>query len=150
LTFFACSAQDASVGQLRQRPDVNRALELVRSREPAAIERQVAICQTPAPPFQESKRAEVYRRLFGELGLRNVRIDAEGNVLGERPGRQVRPRLVVSAHLDTVFPGDADLRVPRGGSILKRPGIGDDCRGLAVLTAIVEALNRANLQTEGS
>jgi acetylornithine deacetylase/succinyl-diaminopimelate desuccinylase-like protein len=148
LTFFACSAQDASVGQLRQRPDVNRALELVRSREPAAIERQVAICQTPAPPFQESKRAEVYRRLFVELGLRNVRIEAEGNVLGERPGRQVRPRLVVSAHLDTVIPGDADLRVPRGGSILKRPGIGDDCRGLAVLTAIVEALNRANLQTK--
>jgi acetylornithine deacetylase/succinyl-diaminopimelate desuccinylase-like protein len=149
LTFFACSAQDASVGQLRQRPDVNRALELVRSREPAAIERQVAICQTPAPPFQESKRAEVYRRLFGELGLRNVRIDAEGNVLGERPGRQVRPRLVVSAHLDTVFPDDVDVRVTWEGSILKGPGIGDDCRGLAVLTAIVEALNQANLQTEG-
>jgi hypothetical protein len=86
LTFFACSAQDASVGQLRQRPDVNRALELVRSREPAAIERQVAICQTPAPPFQESKRAEVYRRLFVELGLRNVRIDAWATSLGKGRG----------------------------------------------------------------
>ena len=142
-------AQASAVESLRQRPDVGRALELIRAHEPATIEQQIAICQTPAPPFQESKRAEVYRQLFARLGLQNVRLDAEGNVLGERPGRRARPHLVVSAHLDTVFPPDADVRVTREGSVLKGPGIGDDCRGLAVLAAVVEALGKANVQTEG-
>jgi acetylornithine deacetylase/succinyl-diaminopimelate desuccinylase-like protein len=55
----------------------------------------------------------------------------------------------MSAHLDTVFPEDVDVRVTREGPILKGPGIGDDCRGLAVLIAIIETLNQANLQTAG-
>ena len=40
-----------------------------------------------APPFKEGNRAEVYAAMFRDAGLKNVRIDAEGNVLGERPWR---------------------------------------------------------------
>ena len=55
-----------------------------------------------------------------------------------------------SAHLDTVFPEETDVRVTREGSILKGPGIGDDCRGLAVVLAVIRALNQANVQTNGT
>ena len=87
---------------------------------------------------------------FESVGLTNVRIDREGNVLGERRGRAARPHLVFSAHLDTVFPEDTDVKVVRDGRVLKGPGIGDDCRGLAVLLAVVRALNSANVTTPGT
>ena len=54
--------------------------------------------------------------MFRELGLQNVRIDKEGNVLGDRPGAQPRPRLVFTAHLDTVFPEGTDVKVKREGN----------------------------------
>jgi tripeptide aminopeptidase len=79
-----------------------------------------------------------------------VRIDGEGNVLGERRGRAARPHLVFSAHLDTVFPEETNVKVTREGPVLKGPGIGDDCRGLAVLLAVVRALDSANVTTPGT
>ena len=61
-----------------------------------------------------------------------------------------RPRVVIAAHLDTVFPEGTKLTVRRNGAVLHGPGIGDDSRGLAVLVAIARALNQANVQTPGS
>lgn len=129
---------------------VKTALEAIRAAEPQTIEDQVRLCEVEAPPFKEAKRADVYARMFREAGLQNVRIDKEGNVLGDRPGLQPRPRLVLSAHLDTVFPEGTDVRVKRDGGILRGPGIGDDCRGLAVVLAVVRTMNQAKLQTPGT
>ena len=129
---------------------VKTALDWIKNAEPQTIEEQVRICEVEAPPFKEAKRAEVYARLFREAGLQNVRIDKEGNVLGDRPGAQPRPRLVFSAHLDTVFPEGTDVKVKRDGNILRAPGIGDDCRGLAVVLAVVRALNQSKIQTAGT
>ncbi|MDO8679787.1 MAG: M20/M25/M40 family metallo-hydrolase [Acidobacteriota bacterium] len=129
---------------------VKAAVDTIRAAEPQTIENQIRICEVEAPPFKEAKRAEMYARMFREAGLQNVRIDKEGNVLGDRPGAQPRPRLVFTAHLDTVFPEGTDVRVKRDGAILRGPGIGDDCRGLAVLLAVVHAMNQAKVQTPGS
>ena len=129
---------------------VKAALEMIRAAEPQTIEDQVRLCEIEAPPFKEQKRAEVYARMFRDAGLQNVRIDKEGNVLGDRPGTQPRPRLVFSAHLDTVFPEGTDVKVKRDGNILRGPGIGDDCRGLAVVLAVIRAMNQAKLQTVGT
>jgi len=128
---------------------VKAAVEAIRAAEAQTIEDQVRICEVEAPPFKEAKRAEVYARMFREAGLQNVRIDKEGNVLGDRPGSQPRPRLVFSAHLDTVFPEGTDVGVKRDGAILRGPGIGDDCRGLAVVLAVIRAMNQAKVQTPG-
>lgn len=136
--------------RLLKRPDVRAAVDAARAGEADTIAEQIAICEVEAPPFKEQARAEVYAQKFRELGLRNVRIDAEGNVLGERPGTAPRPHLVFSAHLDTVFPEGTDVRVKRDGAMLAGPGIGDDCRGLAVVLAVVRALNAANVQTAGT
>jgi acetylornithine deacetylase/succinyl-diaminopimelate desuccinylase-like protein len=89
------------------------------------------------------------KAVFEKLGLENVRTDEVGNVLGERPGRAARPHLVFSAHLDTVFPEGTDVRVKRDGTRFRGPGIGDDCRGLAVLVGVIRALDDGKVETPG-
>jgi acetylornithine deacetylase/succinyl-diaminopimelate desuccinylase-like protein len=56
----------------------------------------------------------------------------------------------VAAHLDTVFPEETNVRVTRRGTRLEGPGIGDNCRGLAVLIAIVRSMNQATIRTAGT
>jgi tripeptide aminopeptidase len=85
---------------------------------------QVGLCEIPAPPFAEQERAQAFRAALERLGLRNVRIDAVGNVLGERSGRQSRPHVVMSAHLDTVFPEGTNVKTTRSGATIAGPGIG--------------------------
>ena len=134
------------VGLVRE-VSVRRALDIVQRSEPDTIREQIRLCEVPAPPFGEAARAAVYAQAMRDAGLARVRIDSEGNVLGERPGRSAVPHLVLSAHLDTVFPAEVPVRVTRDGSRLHGPGIGDDCRGLAVVLAVARALNAAGVQT---
>jgi acetylornithine deacetylase/succinyl-diaminopimelate desuccinylase-like protein len=70
--------------------------------------------------------------------------------LADRPGAALHPHLVVSAHLDTVFPEGTNVKVRREGAVLYAPGIGDDSRGLSLLVAIARSLNEANVSTPGS
>src|SRR3712207_8104657 len=51
-----------------------------------------------------------------------------------------------SGHLDTVFPEGTNVTVRREGTILRGPGIGDDCRGLAILLSLARALDQAQLR----
>jgi tripeptide aminopeptidase len=147
---IAVGQQPSSVSALLQDPAVKKAVDAARANEPETIDDQIRFCEVPAPPFNETLRGQQLRRAFVELGLQNVRVDAAGNVLGERPGTAPRPHLVVAAHLDTVFPEGTDVKVKREGAMLRAPGIGDNCRGLAVLVAIVRALRHANVRTPGT
>ena len=135
---------------LMKEASVRAALAAARADEPRTIEDQIRLCEIPAPPFKEAERARAFAEAFRGLGLKNVRIDTAGNVIGERPGRAPRPNVVMSAHLDTVFPEGTDVKVARDGNMLRGPGIGDDCRGLSVVLAIVRALDKANVQTAGT
>src|SRR5450755_4500893 len=142
-----CRAQDPS--QLLRDPTVSAALEAVERNEPEMVNEQVRVCEIPAPSFKEQVRGLELKRLFEKLGLQNVYIDKSGNVLGTRPGAAPRPNLVFAAHLDTVFPDGTNLKVTRQGTLLKGPGIGDDCRGLAVMLGVIRALNEGHVQTPG-
>jgi acetylornithine deacetylase/succinyl-diaminopimelate desuccinylase-like protein len=148
----AVAQQDAAnIGaRLLQDAGVKAAIEGLRASEPQTIEDQIRLCEVEAPPFKETKRAQLYAEMFKQIGLTNVRIDKEGNVLGEKAGGSRRPHLVFSAHLDTVFPEGTPVTVKREGTILRGPGIGDDCRGLAVVLAVARAMVKANLQTPGT
>lgn len=129
---------------------VDAALAKVRADNEWTLSQQISICEIPAPPFKEQARAAELKKRFEALGLRNVRIDAEGNVIGERPGDANGPVVLISAHLDTVFPESTNVKVARTGTLLKAPGIGDDCRGLAVMLASIRALSSANVRTAGT
>ncbi len=156
LMFVSCSiaaaaqSADTTIKQMMDLPKIKQALENLKVTEPQTINEQIKVCEIPAPTFQEARRGEWFKQRFTELGLKNVRVDKVGNVLGERPGKNAGPVLVLAAHLDTVFPEGTDVKVKREGSILKAPGIGDDCRGLAVILAIARALNEAKIETEGT
>ncbi|HEX2079362.1 MAG TPA: M20/M25/M40 family metallo-hydrolase [Longimicrobium sp.] len=147
---IASAAQAQQLRVPNENPRVRQALEYARQGEPQTIEDQIAICQIEAPPFKEQRRAEDYRRRLEALGLRNVRIDAEGNVIAERPGEPGEPVVVISGHLDTVFPEGTDVTVRREGTTLRGPGIVDDCRGLAVLLGVARALDQAQVRTRGT
>ena len=128
---------------------VRAALDKMRIDNAWTLDQQVSICEIPAPPFGEAKRADEFRRRLVALGLTDARIDAEGNVIARRRGLSRRPTVVLSGHLDTVFPDSTDVSVTRQGTVFKGPGIGDDCRGLAVVLAIARALGSAGVQTRG-
>lgn len=128
---------------------IRAALEHIRSDNAWTVDQQVSICEIPAPPFKEERRAAEMKRRFEALGLR-VTVDSIGNVIAERPGSGGGPVVVLAAHLDTVFPEETDVRVRRQGTLLSGPGIGDDCRGLAVLLAVAKAMNAASVRTQGT
>jgi acetylornithine deacetylase/succinyl-diaminopimelate desuccinylase-like protein len=107
------------------------------------LAQQKSICEIPAPPFKETARGAEYRRRFEALGLR-TRVDAVGNVIAERPGTVGEPTIVLAGHLDTVFPESTDVRVRESNGRMTAPGIGDNCRGLAVVLAVARAYQRAN------
>jgi acetylornithine deacetylase/succinyl-diaminopimelate desuccinylase-like protein len=133
-------------------PDVRlqAAVLSARGAEQTTIDDQVRLCEVPAPPFGERARAAVVLEMLKASGLKNVRSDRAGNVVGERLGRNARPNIVLTAHLDTVFPEGTGVKVRREGKILRGPGISDNCRGLAVLVAVARALTAGDVQTEGS
>ena len=152
LTVYALGvqAQEQTASRIFSTPQVRGALEHLKATEPETINDQIKACEIPAPTFQEQKRGEHFKRRFTELGLKNVRIDGIGNVIGERPGAGGGPTLVLAAHLDTVFPEGTDVKVKRNAPLISGPGIGDDCRGLAVILAVARALNEAKIETEGT
>ena len=108
----------------------------------------VQLTEIEAPPFKEAKRAKVYADMFKAHGLADVEIDPEGNVLGMRKGTGGGPLIVVSAHLDTVFPEGTNVNVRREGTRLYAPGVGDDSTGLATLLQYVRAMDAAGLRTK--
>ncbi len=153
LTTLAISATLAATADAQSAPSDRRlgaALDTIRAANEWTLAQQVSICEIPAPPFKETVRARELQTRFESLGLTNVRIDAEGNVIGERRGTGSGPSVVLSGHLDTVFPEGTDVSVTRDGGVFSGPGIGDDCRGLAVILAVARAFERTGVRTPGT
>lgn len=130
--------------------ELRPALAAVKGANQWVLEQQVSICEIPAPPFKEAARAAELVRRFKSLGLANVRIDGEGNVIGERRGTGGGPTVVLSGHLDTVFPEGTNVKVERKGTRFSAPGISDDCRGLAVILGVAKALADTKVKTPGT
>lgn len=129
---------------------VREAFQFFETRAAEITDEHIALCSIPAPPFGEEERAIYLREKFRQLGLREAQIDAEGNCVALRRGRSAQPLLVVSAHLDTVFPPGTDFTVRREQSRLLAPGIADDGCGLIALIALLGALEESSIETEGS
>ena len=96
------------------------------------------ICEVPAPTFAEADRAALLMTLWRGAGL-EPRLDATGNVLADVPGGS-GPRVVLAAHLDTVFAAGTDVTVREAEGRWYAPGLGDNSASLAVLTATAEAI----------
>lgn len=141
---------DANVRELLVAEDVRRAFQFFESHAGEITEEHIKICSIPAPPFGEEERARYLREKFREYGLDEAHMDEEGNCVALRRGASLSPLIVVSAHLDTVFPAGTDFTVRREQHKLFAPGIADDGCGLAALLALVRALRTCAIETEGS
>lgn len=143
-------AVDQAYTRLMAAPAVQQLLDAVKADHARSIDDLRLLTEIEAPPFKEQKRAEAFLARMKALGLADARIDAEGNVVGLRKGRGNGPKLLVSAHLDTVFPAGTDVKVKDlGNGRLGAPGISDDTRGLAVLLSWLKVLNDQQVQTVG-
>lgn len=151
-TMFALAAATPLVAQNvpANNARVKAALDALKADNEWTLEQQKSICEIPAPPFKEQVRAAEYKKRLEALGLKNVRIDSEGNVIAERPGTANGPTVMIAGHLDTVFPEETDVTVKREGTRMTGPGIGDDCRGLAVVLAVARAFEKSNVQNTGT
>jgi tripeptide aminopeptidase len=127
-------------------PRVAKALESIDRSLGWITDQQTQLTQIPAPTFQEEARAAAVRTILAASGLK-TRIDSAGNVVGERPGSSRKDVLLLSAHLDTVFPPGTSLRVRKDGRNFAAPGISDNGAGLAALVGLARAVHEAKLRT---
>jgi tripeptide aminopeptidase len=116
-------------------------------RDADIVRAQVELAQIAAPTGEEGERGAWVARRFTACGLRDVHVDAAGNVLGRGPAARDLEPVVVCAHLDTVFPRDVPLAVRCDGPRIVGPGINDNGRGLAVTLALAEELARGRIRT---
>ena len=110
---------------------------------------QLAFLPIAAPPFAESARAAWFCDRFRELGLADPHIDDEGNALALlQPGGAppAAGTVLLSAHLDTVFPTGTDCTPAEDDALIRAPGACDNGAGLTALLAIAAALRHAGLQ----
>lgn len=140
---------DKAYAQLMASPRIQKLMDSVKADHERSIEDLKALTEIEAPPFKEQKRAEAFLARMKALGLTQARIDAEGNVVGLRKGTGNGPKLLISAHLDTVFPAGTDVKVKEHEGRLHAPGIADDTRGLTVLLSWLKVLNDNKIQTVG-
>ena len=142
----AAAPEISSVESLLDDRRVVRALAVIDQLASWTTQQQIHLTEIPAPTFHESARAEALRKLFAAAGLR-TRMDAAGNVVGERSGNARKEVILISAHLDTVFPAGTPIKVQRDGRRLTAPGISDNAAGLAAVLCLARAFHEAKLRT---
>ena len=136
------------IGQLASLPRVHAAFQWFHLHDRRMMQWQQELVSIAAPPFGESRRAEWLAERFRELRLEQVEIDAEGNVLGCYPGRgsQTGRRCVLlSAHIDTVFPLHTPISPLVDNNRLEAPGACDNGAGVAGLLALAAALDNCGI-----
>ena len=126
---------------------VHRAFHWLHLHQPQLRLWQLEMLAIPAPPFGEAGRAEWFLDRFAALGLANVHLDGAGNALAElTPASSPDlPCILVSAHLDTVFPANTPSVPTEDGARILCPGACDNAAGLTALLGIAAALRFANV-----
>jgi tripeptide aminopeptidase len=143
------SETDAAFRKLLDQNSVKQVLDFLKKDDAPTLKDQIELTEIPSPPFKESVRAAEFLKRMRAVGFADSRIDTEGNVIAVRKGSGNGPVLVLSAHMDTVFPEGTDVKVKIKGDRYEAPGIYDDGRGLATLLSIGRALKNNDIRTAG-
>ena len=136
------------IKQLGADPRMVKAFEYIQAEDSLTLTVHIDLTEIEAPPFAEEGRAEYFMKLLGEAGADSVWLDSIGNVIALRHGVGGQRRVVLDAHLDTVFPKGTDVKVRFKADTLFAPGIGDDTRGLAMVYTILRTMAAHNLRTQ--
>ena len=137
------------IGQLAALPRVHAAFQWFHLQERRMMQWQQELVSIAAPPFGEHNRAAWLADRFRELKLAQVEIDPEGNVLGcyaSGPANGQRPCVLLSAHIDTVFPLDTPIDPLVEDHRLYAPGACDNGAGVVGMLAIAAALQSCGVE----
>lgn len=137
---------DNPIEKIAQDARCVRGLDWIERNPQWVTDEQIRITEIPAPELGETQRAEYIERVFESLRIA-ARIDKTGNVVGEWPGADSKSVILLTAHLDTVFPATTYVRVKRNGDRLEAPGISDNGAGLAAVVGIARAVAESHLRT---
>jgi acetylornithine deacetylase/succinyl-diaminopimelate desuccinylase-like protein len=131
---------------------VHRAFGWLHLHEPQMRRWQMEFLGIGAPPFGEAERAAWFCARFEELGRAGTRMDAEGNAVAELraegaavDGASTGPVVMLSAHLDTVFPAGTECSPREDGAKILGPGACDNGAGLTALLGLAAALRQAEI-----
>jgi tripeptide aminopeptidase len=132
-----------------QRP-IHAAFAWLHANPKTIMDWQVGLVAIPAPTHGEQERAEWLALRFNDAGLSNVEIDAVGNAIGLLPAENLPadstgPIILLSAHIDTVFPAGTPLHPVLDGDRLEAPGSSDNAAGVAGMLAVIAALRQAHV-----
>ncbi len=139
------------VTSLAARRSVHAAFRWLHSNPGKIMDWQRELVAIPAPPFGEEARSRWLEQHFRNSGLKTVEIDAVGNVIAVLPAPALPPEssgpvVVLSAHLDTVFPADSPHEPTLEGDRLTAPSACDNGAGLAGLLATHHAILHSGIE----
>ncbi len=136
------------IEKIAQDERVQAALQDLAAQTDRVVETAVSIQQIAAPTFAEGERATFILSQLEALGLCDVEHDDLYNVYGRLPAASPgnHPPVIISAHMDTVFPLDTDLTVKRDGRYIYGPGLGDNSTGVAGILHLAQTLSTHHLQ----
>jgi tripeptide aminopeptidase len=155
MALFSKSSAFALVTDLASRRPVHSAFAWLRRNPKKIMDWQMELVAIPAPPFGEQARSEWLAARFAECQLSDIRTDAAGNVLGTLPAVNLPPDgtgpiVVLSAHLDTVFPAGTPLNPvlteTDGAGRLEAPGSCDNAAGVVGMLALAHAFTQAKIE----
>lgn len=95
------------------------------------------------------KVADMLRPEFEALGFKvrwipQGQVGRAGHLFAEHMGKKGTKRLLLIAHLDTVFEPDSPFqRFTREGDVARGPGVGDNKGGIVILLAALQAMKAA-------
>jgi acetylornithine deacetylase/succinyl-diaminopimelate desuccinylase-like protein len=146
----AISAFSRVTALAAQRP-VHAAFSWLHSNPKTIMDWQIELVRIPAPFDGEQERARWLAERLVAAGVSSVETDAAGNVIGIVPAANLPPEstgpvVLLSAHLDTVFPAGTPLVPVIVNDRLEAPGVCDNAAGVVGMLALVHALLHANLE----
>jgi tripeptide aminopeptidase len=155
MVLFSRSTAFSKVTALAARRQVHAAFAWMHNNPRTIMDWQKRLVDIPAPPFGEEARSAWISECFIKTGLSEVVTDGTGNVIGvvpatHLPAESSGPVVVLSAHLDTVFPADTQINarvVETDGCLrLEAPGASDNGAGVAGMLALAHALIHAEIE----
>lgn len=131
-------------------PAIKKALEHIRQNDAQCVRDQVEIASIESPRFGETNRRNKIEEILRRDGFKEIHTDSEGNLIARYPGSDPNgPRLVISGHMDTVFPENTPTQVRQVGNRYFAPGIGDDAKGVATCLQVMRTVKALNLALKG-
>jgi tripeptide aminopeptidase len=155
MAHFPNNSAFSRVTALAEQRPVHAAFAWLHGNPKTIMDWQAEMVVIPAPFSGEQARAEWLADRFAEVGLDRVKTDEAGNVSGwlmaaKLPPESTGPVVVISAHLDTVFPAETPLKPVVDGERITAPGACDNGAGVAGMLAIARAIVVAKVELAGS